>query len=105
MDDQAASEYLFDIEHFSSSSTEASACSVEPGSAEDVGEIVRRPDLMRQLLPTCIWIATYPGIKPNALCRERWGTLHEPGIFVNPRRTDHNVTFQQDKSQFRVWDS
>ncbi|KAF8486365.1 FAD dependent oxidoreductase [Russula ochroleuca] len=36
-----ASEYLFDIEHFSPSSTEASACSVEPGSAEDVSEILR----------------------------------------------------------------
>jgi hypothetical protein len=40
MSDQAASEYLFDIEHGTPSSTEASACSVEPGCAEDVGEIV-----------------------------------------------------------------
>ncbi|KAH9990398.1 FAD-binding domain-containing protein [Russula vinacea] len=35
-----ASEYLFDIEHASPSSTETSACSVEPGSAEDVSEIL-----------------------------------------------------------------
>ncbi|KAF8486357.1 FAD-binding domain-containing protein [Russula ochroleuca] len=34
-------EYLFDIEHAYSSSNEASACLVEPGSAEDVGEILR----------------------------------------------------------------
>ncbi|KAF8486369.1 FAD dependent oxidoreductase [Russula ochroleuca] len=36
-----ASEYLLDIEHAAPSSTEASACSVEPGSAEDVSEILR----------------------------------------------------------------
>jgi hypothetical protein len=40
INDQAASEYSFDIEHAYSSSNEASACSVEPGSAEDVAEIV-----------------------------------------------------------------
>ena len=40
MDSQAATEYLLDIEHAYTSSTEDSACSVEPGSAEDVGEIV-----------------------------------------------------------------
>ncbi|KAH9990399.1 hypothetical protein BJV77DRAFT_1124207 [Russula vinacea] len=42
-----ASEYLFDIEHATPSSTEASACSVEPGSAEDVSEIVE--DMHRTL--------------------------------------------------------
>jgi hypothetical protein len=41
MDDQADPEYSFDISHAASSSTEASACSVEPGSAEDVSEIVK----------------------------------------------------------------
>src|ERR1700743_47019 len=41
MGNQAAPEYLFDISHPASSSTEASACSVEPGSAEDVSKIVR----------------------------------------------------------------
>jgi hypothetical protein len=41
MGDQAATEYLFDIEHYSYSNTEASACSVEPGSAADLSEIVR----------------------------------------------------------------
>ena len=39
--DQASSNYLSDISHASLSSTEASACSVEPGSSEDVSEIVR----------------------------------------------------------------
>ncbi|KAF8486373.1 FAD dependent oxidoreductase [Russula ochroleuca] len=36
-----ASQYVFDIEHAFSSSTEASACSVEPGSAEDLSKILR----------------------------------------------------------------
>ena len=33
--------YLEDISHYSSSSTQFSACSVRPGTAADVGEIVR----------------------------------------------------------------
>ena len=36
-----SSTYLKDISHWASSSSEAAACSVEPGTAEDVGEIVR----------------------------------------------------------------
>lgn len=34
-------EYSRDIEHFMSSSTQDAACSVEPGTAADVGTIVR----------------------------------------------------------------
>ena len=37
---QAAPEYSFDTLHTYSSSSEASACSVEPGSADDVSKIV-----------------------------------------------------------------
>lgn len=33
--------YLADIEHYSTTSTTDSVCSVEPGTAEDVGTIVR----------------------------------------------------------------
>ena len=33
--------YLEDISHYASSSTQFSACSVRPGTAADVGEIVR----------------------------------------------------------------
>jgi hypothetical protein len=51
MGDQAAPEYLLDMAHASASSSEVSACSVEPGSTEDVSEIVRHPDLLHQLLP------------------------------------------------------
>ncbi|KAH9990402.1 FAD-binding domain-containing protein [Russula vinacea] len=36
-----SSDYLFDISHAASSSTQASACSVEPGCAEDLSEILR----------------------------------------------------------------
>ena len=83
MDDQAAPEYLLDIFHASSSSSQASTCSVEPGSAEDISKIVRYLDLMHQLLPTRISTATYPGIKPNSLCGEKWGSCHEPRIFLD----------------------
>ena len=35
-------EYQKDISHWALSSTEQAACSVKPGSPEDVGKIVRR---------------------------------------------------------------
>jgi hypothetical protein len=38
---QASSEYISDISHAASSSTQKSACSVEPGTVEDVSKIVR----------------------------------------------------------------
>ena len=50
----AAPEYLLDMAHASPLSSEESACSVEPGSAKDVGEIVMHPDLLHQLLLTRI---------------------------------------------------
>jgi hypothetical protein len=85
---------MFDIEHAYSSSNEVSTCSVEPGSAEDVGEIVRCPDLTHQYLPTRVLIATYPGFKPNAFCCERWRTYHESEIFLDERRTGSDVALQ-----------
>ena len=39
---KAAPEYVSDNEHAFPSSDEVSACSVEPGSPKDVGQIVRR---------------------------------------------------------------
>jgi hypothetical protein len=54
MGDQAAPEYLLGMAHASASSSEVSACSVEPGSTEDASEIVRHPDLLHRLLPTRI---------------------------------------------------
>jgi hypothetical protein len=39
---KAATEYVSDNEHTFVSSDEVSTCSVEPGSAQDVGLIVRR---------------------------------------------------------------
>jgi len=43
MSNLPAPEYLSDISHADSWSAESSACSVEPGSAEDVRKIVSRP--------------------------------------------------------------
>ena len=54
MGDQAAPEYVFDVAHVSASSSEVSACSVEPGSTRDLSEIVRHPDLLYWLLLTHI---------------------------------------------------
>jgi hypothetical protein len=42
MDNQATPEYLLDISHAAASSSEASVCSVEPGSTEDVSKIVNQ---------------------------------------------------------------
>jgi hypothetical protein len=52
--DQAAPEYLLDISHAASSSSQASACSVEPGTTEDVSKIVSFLVLMHWLLPSHI---------------------------------------------------
>ena len=81
--DEAAPEYSIDISHAASSSSQASTCSVEPGSTEDVSKIVSYLDMMHQLLPTLVSTATYPGIKPNTLCGEKWGSCHEPRIFLD----------------------
>ncbi len=94
MRDQAAPEYLSDISHAASSSSQASTCSVEPGCAEDVSKIVSYPDPTHRLLVTHVPIATYPGVKPNAFCRERWRSRYEPGIFLDERRRDRNDTLQ-----------
>ena len=105
MIDQASANYLSDISHAFLSSTEAAACSVEPGSTEDVREIVRYPDPTHQHLLTHIFIAAYRRFKPNAVCSERWRTRHESGIFFDERRTDCDVALQRDHGQFHVWDS
>jgi len=105
MGDQATPEYSFDLSHAVSSSSQASACSVEPDSAEDVSKIVSYPDLTHQHWPTRILLATYSGIDPNAICGERWRTRHESEIFVNKRRTDRVVTLQRNKSQCHIRDS
>ena len=83
MPDQAAPEYLLDIFQASSSSSQASACSVEPGSPEDVSKIVRYLHLTNQLFPTYISLAAYSRNKSNSLCCERWRTRNEPGIFLH----------------------
>jgi len=103
--DQADPEYFLDIFHDIPSSSQESTCSVEPGSAEDVSKIVSYLHFMHQLLPTNIFIATYSGIKPNSLCRERWRTCREPRIFLDKRSRDRDDTFQQDKGRFYVRNS
>ena len=85
MCDQAAPEYFLDISHAASSSSQASTCAVEPGSAEDVSKIVSYLHLMQQLLPIHIFIATYSGIEANTLCGERWRTRYEPRVFLDER--------------------
>jgi hypothetical protein len=102
---QAAPEYLSDIHHTSNSSSEVSACSVEPGSAGDVSKIVSHPTLMRQVLLTHIFIAAYPGTKPDTFRSERWRTHYQPGIFLHARSTDLNDTLQRHKGRLWVWNS
>jgi hypothetical protein len=96
---QAAPEYSSDIYHASNSSSQASACSVEPGSARDVSKIVSHPTSMRHVLLTRIFIAPYPRTKPNTFRSERWRTRHQPGIFLHERSTDLNDTTQRHKSR------
>ena len=92
--DQAAPEYSLDISHAASSSSQASTCSVEPGSAEDVSKIVSYLHLMHQLLPTHFLVVAHSGITPNTLCGERWRTHHEPRILLDQRGRDRDDTLQ-----------
>ena len=96
---QAAPEYSSDNYHASSSSSEVSACSVEPGSARDVSKIVSHPTSIRKVLLTHNFIATYPRTKPNSFRSERWRTRYQPGIFLHERSTDINDTLQRHKSR------
>jgi hypothetical protein len=89
---KAAPEYSSDIYHASNASSQASACSVEPGSARDVSKIVSHPTSMRHFLLTQIFIATHPRTKPNTFRSERWRTRYQPGIFLHERSTDLNDT-------------
>ena len=52
--DQASPEYLIDMSHASAASSQASTCSVEPGSSEDVSKIVSHLYPLHELLPTSI---------------------------------------------------
>lgn len=102
MDNPATPEYLLDISHASVSSSDASVCSVEPGSTEDVSKIVNQSssDHVHRRLPTPIFhIASYFRVNPHAFCCERRRTCHESELFVNQRRTNRVVTLQQDKSR------
>ena len=101
----ATQEYSVDIKHYASSSSEVSACSVEPGSAKDVGEIVRYSDLTHGLSPTRILLASYSGIDPNAVWGERCRACHQPGILLDEWRRDRHVAIQPDKSRLHDWDS
>ena len=93
-DCQASPQYLSDISHFTVSSTQQSACSVEPGSTEDVSKIVSYLYLMKHISPTHIFLAFISGIKPNPFRGERWRTYTEPGIFLNERRGDRSDALQ-----------
>jgi hypothetical protein len=95
---QATPEYSSDIHHASNSSSQVSACSVEPGSPGDVSKIVSHPTLMHQVLVTHIFIATYPRTKPNTFRSERWRTRYQPGIFLHERSTDLDDTLQRHQS-------
>ena len=83
MPDQATPEYFLDISHAASTSSQASTCSVEPGSAEDVSKIVSYFDLTHWLFPTHFFIATHSRVKTNSFCGERWRTCNEPGILLD----------------------
>jgi hypothetical protein len=106
MDDQASPEYLIDMSHPSPASSQASTCSVEPGSAEDVSKIVSHLyPTTHKLFSDEHFTASYSGINPNAFWGEKWGAQHEPGVFLDERRRDRDDTLQRDEGQFHEWHS
>lgn len=69
--------YLKDIGHWASSSTQYAACSVEPGTTEDVGKIVRTEHTCNRWASSDIALfpAANPGPDKHVLCR----TFLSPG--------------------------
>ena len=102
---QASSEYSSDLYHASNLSSQVSAWSVEPGSAEDVSKIVSHPNSIRHVFLTHIFIATYPRTKPNPFRSERRRTRHQPRILLHQRSTDLNDTLQRHKCRLHIWNS
>ena len=105
MGDQAAPEYTLDISHVATSSSQESACSVEPGSADDVSKIVSHPYSTNQHCQTHVLLASYSGIDPNTIWGEMWRTHYKPGILLDERCRDCHDALQRDNSKFNKWHS
>jgi len=93
-------QYTSDVSHYSLSSIQDSACSVEPGSVEDVSKIVKYSVPM-SVAPDDIFFCTAkdPGNMEDAFRCKRWWTHHESRILVDIWRADRIVTLQLHKTQ------
>lgn len=93
-DDQSGSpEFVVDIAHWTNSSSQISACSVEPGTPQDVGVVVSAlhalPSLCRMFLtPSLNTTAPAARIDTDTVRNQRWWAHSQPGVLIYPWRAN-----------------
>jgi len=99
MIDHQPPQYVSDVSHYFSSSSQVSTCSVEPGSPEDVSKIVRYSLLV--LLSTSADVMSSlvgcSGNNPHAIRDQGWRVCYESGIFFDKGRANCNDALQRDQ--------
>jgi hypothetical protein len=87
--------YLSDNFHYSLASSQQSACSVEPGTAEDVSEIVSSRELNTPATTKPgFLVAGHLSKFPNILCGERGRSCDKSGFFLNAGCSDFDDAIQ-----------
>lgn len=86
-------EFEVDIAHWTNSSSQKSACSVEPGTPQDVGVVVSPCTLYHRhlamfLTPSLNTAAPASRIDTDTVRYQRWWTHPQPRILVYPRRAN-----------------
>jgi hypothetical protein len=90
-----SSQYIADNKHALISSSAVSACSVEPGSATDIGVIVRRLLSYFLVLAHClVRIVTYLGIHSHAFRSEGRWPCFQPWILLDLWHPDFHDALQ-----------
>ena len=96
---KATAEYVADNGHTFVSSSEGSACSVEPGSTNDVGLIVRNSSVTAYFDLCPPTVANSREIT-HSVCRKEWWSCHKSWLFLHSRCPDVSRPFQYFHSQY-----
>jgi hypothetical protein len=104
-------EFEADISHWANSSSQVSACSVEPSTPHEVGLIVRKPHPHphppSSSLPFWTWPASAPGAREHSyeVRSQRWRAHFQPRFLVYSRRPHLDDPIQGYNDKHGVWDS
>lgn len=100
MIDNQPPQYVSDVSHYFSSSSQVSTCSVEPGSAEDVSKIVRYILLVPLSASADVALSSVgrSGNYPHAIRDQGWRACYESGIFFDNERANFDDALQRHHS-------